>query len=584
MLTVEKITEILTDDEKVNFRTDYQEEVKEVYEALKNHFDDDYPKHLLNSTRPNEEAWMKLERERVWECPSRVPIKRVENLLTKIRQADDFRINWLENEMQTGIAKDNSFRDYCEKFLPVYGNLEDWLFQTFQRFYLSDPNALIWVAPKCDDIREGINLDRPFPQIIESEDIIEIGENYAVWMIEDDKKKGIKYYGACDETTFFYITVKSKTQKEAASISFEVYPIFTAFPIHTIGSVVYEVEDYNVIYESIVQAALPEWNQALRRADDNNILWIKQAYPKEWEYKSTTCKTCKGTGRGKGNETTCRTCNGSGNDVVETPFQKIVISIPKTNALTNEGQLTSIPTPPAGIIERDLATIKEFGLEIQQRLYNGMRALGLEYLFESPLAVSGEAKIQDKKEVHTFLYQVAVHYVTIYTWTAKQLYLQKYAALPNLMTEERIDQNLPKLTIPTDFDIYTAAEIANALAMARDKSFGPEISNGLERDLLIKQYGEGSMAVKKNEIRNNLNPLPNYKPDEIALLKESGLVSDVDAMLAVKIDYFTNLLAAQDENWWNKTFLEKKADLETMAQAEAEKIKQNQIARVDFGV
>ena len=164
------------------------------------------------------------------------------------------------------------------------------------------------------------------------------------------------------------------------------------------------------------------------------------------------------------------------------------------------------------------------------------------------------------------------------------MYLQKYSVLPNLLTDERIGQNLPKITIPTDFDIYTAAEIADALAMARDKGFGPEISNGLERDLLIKQYGEGSMAVKKNEIRQKLYPLPNYKPDEIALLKESGLVSDEDAMLAVKIDYFTNLLAAQDDKWWEKDFLQKKADLEALAKAEAEKISQKQIGRVDFSL
>jgi hypothetical protein len=118
--------------------------------------------------------------------------------------------------------------------------------------------------------------------------------------------------------------------------------------------------------------------------------------------------------------------------------------------------------------------------------------------------------------------------------------------------------------------------------MARDKSFGPEISNGLERDLLIKQYGEGSMAVKKNEIRQRLNPLPNYKPDEIALLKESGMVSDLDAMLAVKIDYFTNVLTAEDDSWWSKTYTEKRQDLERLAQDELEKISQRQISRVTF--
>jgi hypothetical protein len=53
-------------------------------------------------------------------------------------------------------------------------------------------------------------------------------------------------------------------------------------------------------------------------------------------------------------------------------------------------------------------------------------------------------------------------------------------------------------------------------------------------------------------------------------------------MLAVKIDYFTNVLTAEDDSWWSKTYTEKRQDLEKLAQDELEKISQRQISRVTF--
>lgn len=237
-----------------------------------------------------------------------------------------------------------------------------------------------------------------------------------------------------------------------------------------------------------------------------------------------------------------------------------------------------------GIVERPLDVIKEFREEIDYQITKGLKALGLENLYLTPLATSGESKIQDKKEVHTFLYQIAVVYVSMYEWCAKQIYIQRYGAASGsgLISESQIEKALPKVTVPTEFDILSAAAIADALAQAKDKKFGPEIINGLERDLIIKQYGENSDAARRNKILTALDPLPNLSPEEKTLYKESGLVDELDALVSVKLPAYVNRFASQDPKFWDKTFDEMDKMIRDKAKAELDSIKSAMVSRIDF--
>jgi hypothetical protein len=590
MLTQDILTDLFSDKKLLNFSTDFQKEVREKYEALERHFEDEYPESFLDLVRPGEDEWMKRARKRLWSNPTKLGLERVVVLLNKIRQADDFRIIWNSiEETETGIANADNFKDYLEKNLPVYGSLENWLFQGFQKMYLSDPNSVCWIGPKIEDIVLG-NPINPFPQFIESEKIFDITDEYVIWEIEKentDKSKHKRFFHGLDSVNFYEIEYIAETNDAKPMVSFIAYPIFTDIPFKTVGSVLYEIEDSKKIFDSILTPALAEWDQALRRSDDDNVNWVKCANPLTYRYSSGSCKTCKGTGKVpfKNTFNTCGTCNGNGEAAsTSSPFNEIVVTIPKRTVTDDNSTLGTIPSPPAGIIERPIDVIKAFGEEVDRRIRNGLKSLGLEFLWEVPLSVSGDSKKQDKKEAHTFLYQTAVWYVYFYEWAAKQLYIQKYKGLENALTAERIANNLPKISVPTDFDIYSADEIAMYLERAKKNEFAPEIIQGLEMDLLIKQYGEGSQYVHRAKIRNTLDPLPNRTFEEIALGVESGFIDMQDAILHNKLSFFTNLLLNKDKNWFEKDFEAKLADLQALAKAEADKLKANSLARIDVGI
>ena len=589
MVTQEVVTAIMTDKKILMHESEYQEEIIERYKALKNHFSDDYPELFLESTRPNEDEWMKKYRRHVWECPTHPAISRVENLLHKIRQADDFRISFEESEVETSIPKERAFKKYLTSDMPVVGNLEDWTFQLFQKTYLSDPNALVFVGPDVNELEYTEDFSRPYPQIICSKQILKVSDTYAFFEIghyEDYHKEERTAIGI-DKTSVWVIKWNAKDQvDEQIKYDLIIRPnVWKEYPIKKVGTIASEIEDKTVVWDSILTGALSSWNIALRRADDNEIIWIKYAYPKEWEISSGTCKTCRGFGYILGQNNTqseCKSCGGAGNISTETPFNKLVINATKANALNPD--VPTIPVPPMGIVERPLDVIKEFRAEIEIQIERGFKALGLENLFQVPLSTSGESKIQDKKEVHTFLYQIAVVYTSMYEWVALQCHNQIYGPLSTsgVVNIEKAIKALPKVTIPTEFDILSASAISDSLALAKDKGFGPEIINGLERDLLVKQYGENSDAVRRQSILNILDPLPNLKPDEKALYKEAGLVSELDALISVKLPAYINRLVATDPKWWEKSYEEMAADVNAAAVAELANIQAANVGRLEF--
>jgi hypothetical protein len=580
MITSEIVLDLMKDKKVLNKESEYQEEIVERYKALKNHFDEDYPLELLKSNRPGEEEWMLNERIRVWESPTIAAIHRVENLLHKIRQADDFQIYWNIDEVETGIPKERSLEKYLTYGLPGVRNLEDWVFQVFQKAYLSDPNAFIFVGPDIYELEYTDDFSQPFPQIIGSEKILEVSDNHIFFDLTE-REDQIRRFVGIDKNSAWFITYDKKDQIDDKVIYTEfVRPnIFKDYPIKEVGSIVSEMEGKVIVYDSILAGAIPSWNQALRRADDDNIIWIKFAYPKEWEISSGSCKKCKGSG--KIGVDTCKTCAGEGNIKTETPFNKLVINATKANALNPN--VAAIPTPPIGQIERPVEVIKMFGEEIDRQIDKGYRALGLENLNLVPLATSGESKIQDKKEVHTFLYQVAVVYIDRYEWITKQIYLYQFGNLQNIViSEDQMKKALPQITIPTEYDILSADAIAQSLALAKDKGFGPEIINGLERDLLVKQYGENSESVKRQRIINILDPLPNLTPTDKTLYREAGMVSDLDAIISVKLVSYINRFVSLNDKWWNKTFEEMRNDLIEAGTADLQSIRASRVNTIDI--
>jgi hypothetical protein len=573
----------LLKDKVRNGEIEYIKEARDKYEVLEYHFENEYPEKLLITQHPSEEPWMREYRKRRWQSPTMVATGRVYQFLQKIQQADDFKIRWETLFEKTGIAEevngyDNTLKNYCTKKLPLYGSLDSWLFNSFLKCYLSDPNGIVIVLPTLEDFIENpnevlqLNWEKPYPQIFGVEDVLYEGEDWVLVEVEEWKDKNSREWKQYIAVTLEGIVLFRQIGPFTDASPFQVYEIpfqFEHLPVIKVGNVVYEEEDGHLVYDSVLTPCLPAWNEVLYRTDDLNILFAIHALPQKWALKLSSCKTCNGTGFGSNaskQKVECRDCNGSGR-ASSTPFSLIEVNVDRSTAINPAPSLP--PLPPAGYIERPVDAVKLFQEDIVYKEYQGFKAIGLEILGQIPSSQSGIAKEYDRKELNTFCYSVCVHLATIYKTATYHILCQRYQPLiqSGILTEERKQISIPVLTIPTDFDVLTSSVVSDMLAKATAGKFNPLIIHGIEIDYVEKLYGENSKQKSYLKLITDLDPLPFKNIDEKTLLLTSNGCSKRDYILSANLTAFLTKLINENPDWVALPFDIQLMDVTAMAEA-----------------
>lgn len=560
---------------------EYIECAREKAEELEYHFENEYPERLLHTQHPSEEPWMKDYRKRRWQAPTTTATGRVFTFLQKIQQADDFKITFESDYQKTGIAEriglqDNTLKYYVENELPKYGSLETWLFNVFLKTYLQDANAVVLVLPDFEDFIKNpagvttLDWTKPYPQTVESEDLIWEGEDYVIIKVEEyvdiNRKKWDQFMAVTTEGLMLFRQVNQYTYDQP----FQVYVIpysFGYLPSIKVGNIIYEEEDGQLVFDSVLAPCLPAWNEVLFRTDDLNILWATHALPQKWALKMSPCKTCNGTGQRtnrKEERVSCNDCSGSGR-ASSSPFGLMEINIDRVSAV-NPNPIVP-PVPPAGYIERPTETVKLFQEDILQKEFQGFKAIGLELLSQIPAAQSGVAKEYDRKELNTFCYSVTVHLATIYRKACFHIMLQRYNSLfaSSLMDSDKVQAALPQITVPTDFDVTTADMVAEQLSKAMAGKFNPLITAGIEQDYVEKLYGENSIQKTYLKILSQLDPLPFKTTDEKTILLSSNGCTQLDYILSANLAAFVMQKVDEDATWYDKPVQVQRADVYALA-------------------
>jgi hypothetical protein len=562
-------------------RHDYIEEAREKAEELEYHFENEYPERLLNSQHPSEEPWMKDYRKKRWQAPTTTATGRVYTFLQKIQQADDFKITFESDFQKTGIAEriglqNNTLKHYVTEELPKTGSLETWLFNVFLKTYLKDSNAVVITVPDFEEFIKDpsavttLDWSRPYPQIIESEDLIWEDESFVITKVEDyvdmNRKKWDQFLCITTEGLMLFRQVNQYTYDQPFQVFILPYQ-FGYLPACKVGNIIYEEEDGKLVYDSVLAPCLPSWNEVLFRTDDLNILWAMHALPQKWALKMSPCKTCNGTGirtNRKDERVSCNDCSGSGR-ASSSPFGLMEINIDRVSAV-NPNPLVP-PVPPAGYIERPVETVKLFQEDILQKEFQGFKAIGLELLGQIPAAQSGIAKEYDRKELNTFCFSVTVHLAQVYRKVCFYIMLQRYNALfaSSLMDSDKIQAALPQITVPTDYDVLTSDMVAEQLKKAVESKFNPLITSGIEMDYVEKLFGENSIQKTYLKLLSSLDPLPFKSTDEKTVLLASNGCSQLDYILSANLAGFITQKVEEDATWYDKPFNVQRAELYTMA-------------------
>ena len=573
-------------------RSEYIKEAREKAQVLEYHFENDYPEKLLRTQHPSEEPWMKEYRRNRWQSPTKICTGRVYTFLQKIQQSDDFKIRFESDYKKTGIAEKvtnqpNTLEYYVRYNLPKTYKLETWLFNVFLKTYLRDANAVVAILPELKDfIKEpelNLNLDfsKPYPQVFESEDLIFENENYTIVEVEewqDINKKEWKQFLAITIDGLILFRQIADWRDPNPLIVYTVPFTFQYKPVFKVGNIICDEEDGNLIYDSVLEPCLPAWNEVLFRTDDLNVMYAVHALPQKWALKLSPCKTCNGTGNrinNKNESVGCNDCKGSGR-ASTTPFGLMEINLDRVSAI-NPSPLVP-PVPPAGYIERPIDSVRLFQEDIIYKEFQGFKAIGLEILGQIPSEQSGIAKQYDRKELNTFCYSVCVHLAKVYKLTCYHIMFQRYNNLFDLalMSNDKVQNALPDITIPTEFDVLTASMISDMLSVARRDNYNPIIIQGIEMDYTEKLYGENSTQLVFMKILTMLDPLPFRTPDEKALLAETNGCTKEDYVLSVNLPAFVSILSQQDPTWFQKDINLQRIDVEMMAR--------EKLVRINVGI
>jgi hypothetical protein len=578
-------------------RHDYIEEAREKAEELEYHFENEYPEKLLHTQHPSEEPWMKEYRRRRWQAPTTTATGRVFTFLQKIQQADDFKITFESDFKKTGIAEriglmDNTLKHYVEYELPKTGSLEKWLFNVFLKTYLKDSNAVVITVPDYDEFVENpsqvttLDWSKPYPHIIESEDLIWEGEDYVITKTEDykdmNRKKWDQFLCFTTQGLMLFRQVNEYTYDQPFQVFILPYQ-FSYLPACKVGNIIYEEEDGQLVYDSVLAPCLPAWNEVLFRTDDLNILWATHALPQKWALKMSPCKTCNGTGirtNRKDEKIGCNDCQGSGR-ASTSPFGLMEINIDRVSAI-NPTPLVP-PVPPAGYIERPTETVKLFQEDILQKEFQGFKAIGLELLSQIPAAQSGIAKEYDRKELNTFCFSVTVHLAQVYRKVCYYIMYQRYNSLfsSSLMDSDKVMAALPQITVPTDYDVMTSDMVADQLSKAMNNKFNPLITAGIEQDYVEKLYGENSIQKTYLKILSQLDPLPFKTTDEKTVLLASNGCTQLDYILSANLAAFVMQKVDEDASWYDKPVQQQRADVYALAAEKQMQIKSGLVPLMD---
>lgn len=543
--------------------------------CMRVHADGEFPARLLRERRPNEPEDVFDYREKIYVAKTKPIFSKVYNSLQKIRKSPDFTIDFDSKKLFPKINEEETLKKYTTENYPYFTSLTNWVFTLMLRKYLIDANAVVFVHPLTYDIPETDYL-KPFPDIFDSNNVIDFAEDdYCIlnnpkgciyYPARGDARTGKSMYIITTQNIYRYDQTDSKgNYKEVININ-HALGILPAFKLK---GILIDQAGNQFLYDSKISGMIPDLDEAVREYSDLQAARVLHIYPERWEFTNNECTECKGLGKVKNRnwtetcncekEFTCEICKGAGYRNAG-PFAKITVRPP--SAL--EAGVGAVPTPPAGIIEKDSDVVRLQNESVNQHLYSALAAINFEFLADVPLAQSGIAKATDREESNNTTHSVAediicsmdnIMKITAY-WRYKGLY-------PDV---NDLNDMLPSIPVPENFDLLYTANAEKELSDAKTNKFNPVILNAMEVSYTSKRFNTEPELRDTLILILTLDPLPNItQDDKMTMLTNEGITLE-DYIISSKIQSFVQRAIDEDKNFPNKDLSEQKKIIQGYAQ------------------
>lgn len=516
------------------------------------HSDGATPLRIIERQRPNEPDEVRDFRLAIWEPITQPIFTRVLSSLSKIRRSSDWSIIY-PKEQFSKIREGDELEAYCEEKFPYFTSVTNWVFSVWLKQYLIDSNSVVLIMPLNTEVQETDYLE-PFPQVYNSCDVIDFKDNeYAILNIAE----GCVYtteHGATKQGKSFYIVTAAVIQqwdqvdeRNNFSLAYEYTHNLGFMPAFKSGGVVCGSMQNYFLYESRLNGILPNLNEAIAEYTDLQAGKRLNIYPERWEYTQHECPKCRGVGMvanplwKEGDPITNRQvkCGGCINGYIPTgPFSKMLLR-------PQELGQQSIPTPPAGYIEKDIRIIELMSASVDAHIYKALSAINFQFLAQVPLNQSGLAKEVDKEELNNTVHSIAEDIVAfmdkLYATTAAYRYA-------NLYSIEEIESMLPTIPVPEHFDLISSQYMQEEIKRSRDAKINPLIISQMEVEFSAKRFAQDPEMNNIVKLIHNLNPLPAATPEEKMIMKSNGTITrEVNIISDNIIDYIRRALFENED-------------------------------------
>lgn len=543
------------------------------YYPLRLHANGDFPTKMIEDRRPSETEEILAYRKATYKPITKHPISKVLSSLTKIRRSPDWVINFEKDKVPPKIKPEETLEEYCNKNIPGYGNITDWAFNILLKQNAIDANAVVAVLP-LEQSTDNTYL-KPVPIVFNCDHVLEYDEERQIAIFKSRKK--VNYLldngsmGFNMGNRFYYVDdlefVIYDQTKDGFKPVYQQSHQLGKMPCFKVKGEAFMIYDNMVVNRSRLDAMVPFLDEATCEYSDLKGSKIQHLYPLFWYYQSRNCNSCGGTGKTTNTTgiTQCTSCGGSGK-VKFSPYAHIQLEPP---AIGTQGT----PSPPAGYITRDTAILDLQEKSVENNIYKALSAVNMQFLDQTPLNVSGQAKQVDREELNNFVYNFAEDLIASIDKTIFWINEWRYSFIIKDPVARRA--MLPNIPVPMNFDLLPANYLIEEITAARRNSVNPFMLATLEEQLAEKKFYNEPQLKETIKLFFKLDPLAGLTVDEKTTYLGNNGITKEDYVISSYCSQFIRRAISDDPTFTQKKYDEQMAVLKKMA---AEKMQQTDAA------
>lgn len=504
----------------------YAETVK-LHKELKIHAEGIVPLDLIGKRRPSENEEIRDYRNENYQPVTKLPISKAINCYGKIRRSPDWMIKFPGEKVTAKIADNETLEKYCTENLPGFVSITNWAFDILLPQNLLDANAKIAVIPL-----EAIKPDKfikPVPIIFNSDQILYCNELQKIAVLKsrvqvsyldtelNAYKNGDRFYYIDDTEIIIY-----EQNKDGYGIVSQITNITKQFPVFGVKSERFKQYDNMSVNRSRLHAMVPFLNKAAVCDSDYDGSSVMHKYPLFWYYQNKNCNSCNGSGKvpavnENASPTSCAKCEGSGK-IVFSPFAHIQVDPAQLGHQSN-------PVPPAGYIQRDIEILKLMAADVDKYCLAALASINMQFLDQTPLSISGDAKQVDREELNNTVYNTAED--IIYSIDKAIYFINEWRYSYVVSDTEKRKMMLPQIPVPQNYDLLPEDYLMKEVTDARTAKVNPLLVATLEQQMAAKKFYNQPELANNIKLFFDLDPLPGLSTDEkMTMLTNQGITKE----------------------------------------------------------